>query len=292
MSNKIFSFAIIISIAVFSVSCAVEASKSTDSTQENILQNSQQNPQTVTQSSQTKNTIEIKPDSPADTVRVFYERLREKKYREAFFLTNLRPAIEGLTDAELAELQVDFASLSRQVPVDLEINGEIIAGEKASVTANLPDGEGKPKKIQEIKLRRENGVWTILTLEGDAEKAVKKQGKNYFFALRLETYQDEAQNILEKIMKAQTAYSMQNNGVYANLQTLINNSLVSPDVQNTDLSGYKFNIVLSFDSKNYYATAEPVIYGRTGKMSFLAESVNSESVKLSRKDNGGKSLKN
>lgn len=46
-------------------------------------------------------TIDIKPDSPAETVRVFYTRLREGKFREAIHLTNLRPAIEGLTDQEL-----------------------------------------------------------------------------------------------------------------------------------------------------------------------------------------------
>jgi hypothetical protein len=40
--------------------------------------------------------IEIKPGSPADTVRAFYTKLREKKFREAIFLTNLRPAVERM----------------------------------------------------------------------------------------------------------------------------------------------------------------------------------------------------
>ena len=285
MSKKVL---ILISIAIFSTSCAVEASKTE---QQKSLEKSQQTTQTVTQSSQTKNTIEIKPDSPADTVRAFYERMREKKFRDAMFLTNLRPAIEGLTDAELSELQVDFASLASQVPAELEINGEIITGEKAIVTANLPDGEGKPKKIQEIKLRREKGVWIILTLEGEAEKAVKKEGKNYFFALKMETHHEETQNTLEKIMKAQAAYSMQNGGLYTDLPTLIRSSLVSPDVEKADLSGYKFNIVVTYDGKDYAATAEPVTYGKTGKLSFLAETANGKDPQLFRKDNGGKSLK-
>ena len=285
MSKKVL---ILISIAIFSTSCAVEASKTE---QQKSLEKSQQTTQTVTQSSQTKNTIEIKPDSPADTVRAFYERLREKKFRDAMFLTNLRPAIEGLTDAELSELQVDFASLASQVPAELEINGEIITGEKAIVTANLPDGEGKPKKIQEINLRREKGVWVILTLEGEAEKVVKKEGKNYFFALKMETHHEETQNTLEKIMKAQAAYSMQNGGLYTDLPTLIRSSLVSPDVEKADLSGYKFNIVVTYDGKDYAATAEPVTYGKTGKLSFLAETANGKDPQLFRKDNGGKSLK-
>ena len=292
MFNKVLNFALLLSTALFSASCGVEASKSDGTTQEKSRQNPQQITQSVTENSQTKNTIEIKPESPADTVRVFYQRLREKKFREAIFLTNLRPAIEGLTDAELADLQVDFADLAQQVPAELEINGEIITGEKASVTANLPDGEGKPKKIQEIKLRREGNAWKILTLDGEAEKQVKKEGNNYFFALKIETHHDETQNTLEKIMKAQAVFSMQNNGTYADLTTLVRSGFVSPDVQNTDSSGYKFSIVLGFDKKNYAATAEPVIYGKTGKLSFLAETENGKNPRLFRKDNNGQPFRN
>jgi hypothetical protein len=285
MSNKIL---IIFTAAIFSASCAVEASKTEDAKKS---QNPQQVSQSVTQNSQKPNTIEIKPDSPADTVRAFYTKLREKKYREAFFLTNLRPAIEGLTDAELKELQVDFEHLANRVPAELEINGEIISGEKATVTANLPDGDGKPKKIQPVNLRREKGVWIILTLDAQAEKAVKREGNKYFFALRNDTYQDEAQNTLEKIMKAQAVFSMQNGGIYGSLPALIEKGLVSADVQKPELSGYRFSVALSFDGKNYIAAAEPVEYGKTGKLSFLAETKNGENPVLTRKDAGGKSLK-
>src|SRR5438045_1632520 len=48
-------------------------------------------------------TIPIDPAGPADTVRVFYKHLREKKFRDAIFLTNLKPAIAGLTDTELKD---------------------------------------------------------------------------------------------------------------------------------------------------------------------------------------------
>ena len=61
-------------------------------------------------------------------MRVFYKDLREKKFREAIFLTNLRPAIEGLTDNELKEFQVDFEAVAKNVPAEVEINGEIIIG--------------------------------------------------------------------------------------------------------------------------------------------------------------------
>src|SRR5215204_1057677 len=75
-------------------------------------------------------TIEIKPNSPADTVRAFYTALRERKFREAIFLTNLRPAIEGLTDTELKEFQLDFEAIAKHVPKEIEINGEIVSGNK------------------------------------------------------------------------------------------------------------------------------------------------------------------
>src|SRR5258707_792162 len=64
-------------------------------------------------------TIQIDPNGPADTVRAFYRDLREKKFREAIFMTNLRPAIEGLTDSELKDFSVDFEALAGQVPAEI-----------------------------------------------------------------------------------------------------------------------------------------------------------------------------
>src|SRR5688572_255044 len=96
-------------------------------------------------------TIDIKPNSPADTVRAFYTALRERKFRHALFLTNLRPAVEGLTDAELQEFQVDFEAIAKYVPEEIEINGEITTGNSAIVTAKLPNEDLDKEEIQEIK---------------------------------------------------------------------------------------------------------------------------------------------
>ena len=114
-------------------------------------------------------TIKIEPNSPADTVRVFYKNLREKRFREAIFLTNLRPAVEGLTDKELKEFQVDFEAIAKNVPAEVEINGEITSGDSATVTAKLPGDDLDKPEIQEVRLRRENGVWVILTVDEAAE---------------------------------------------------------------------------------------------------------------------------
>lgn len=238
-----------------------------------------------------KTKIQIQPNSPADTVRVFYKNLREKRFREAMFLTNLRPAIEGLTDAEMKDLQVDFEPLANKVPADIEINGEIISGNKATVTAKLPNNETEQIELQEINLRRENDVWIILTVDEAAEAAIKKEGKNYFFALKIETHQEEAKKTLERIATAQFVYAAQNGGVYADIPTLINKGLVS-DALATDLSGYNFKILLSSDKKKYTATAEPVVYGKTGKLSFRFEVDGKKSPILKSADNKGKSPKN
>ena len=62
----------------------------------------------VSANDRTASKIEVVPGSPSETVRAFYQKIREKKFREALFLTNLRPAIEGLTDLQLKEFQVDL----------------------------------------------------------------------------------------------------------------------------------------------------------------------------------------
>ena len=175
MSNKFFS-AILLSVlsgVIVIGGCSVEAARTVEKEPAPV----------VTKSSQTKPTITIEANSPADTVRAFYKHLREKRFREAIFLTNLRPAIEGLTESELKDLQVDFESLAQEVPAEIQINGEIITGDKATVTANLPDMKTRKTQLQEIRLQRDDTAWIIKTLDDKAEKLVKKEGNKYFFII-------------------------------------------------------------------------------------------------------------
>lgn len=235
--------------------------------------------------------ITIAPDSPADTVRVFYKNLREKRFRDALFLTNLRPAIEGLTDTELKELQVDFEPIARQVPTEIEINGEIVSGEKATVTAKLPDNETDKLELQQIQLRKENGFWVILTVDEQAEKSIKKEGKNYFFALRIETHHDEARRMLDRIAKAEMVFAVQNAGVYAEIAQLVEKGLLPADAASVETTGYNYSVALGSDRKTYAAAATPAVYGKTGKLSFLFEFDGKNNPRLTAKDNGGKQLK-
>ncbi len=235
-------------------------------------------------------TIPIDKDGPADTVRLFYAKLREKKFREALFLTNLRPAIESLTDAELKDFSLDFEAIAGDVPAEIEINGEIISGDVATVTANFPNKETGKVEAQSIKLRSENGVWVILTVEGDAEKRIKAEGKNYFYNLRIDTKEDEAKKMLERISNAELAYSLQN-GVVAEFPVLIQAGLLPDDVLTSESTGYNYAVHLTGDKRRYFATATPAEYGKSGKRSFLLELDQKGISKVTSKDNGGKPLK-
>lgn len=230
-------------------------------------------------------TIEIEPNSPADTVRAFYQNLREGKIRAAIYLTNLRPAIEGLTDTELKEFQVDFEAVAANVPEKLEINGEIVSGESATVTAKLPGTNPDKMEVQQIHLRRDNGVWVILSVDDDAEKKVKQEGKNYFYALRIETHEEEARQMLDRIAKAQMVYSPQNGGNYGEIAELVGAGLLPDDVKSSASTGYVYNLKLSPDKKNYTATAAPAAYGKTGKLTFTVE-LNGKSPRLTSRDEG------
>jgi len=273
---------LILLFILFTSGCAVEAAKNNvENNKYKAAENSRLN--TVQESS-----IKIQPNSPADTVRVFYKDLREQHFREALFLTNLRPAIEGLTENELKDLQVDFAPLARQIPADVEINGEIISGNSATVTAKLPDNETEKIELQQIRLRRENDVWIILSVDEASEALIKKEGKNYFFLLRIETHQQEAKEMLNRISKAEIVYAMQNKGFYADMPTLVNQNLLPEDIKSFDSTGYNYKISLSPDKKGYSAKAEPAIYGKTGKLSFWFEVNGDKTSALISKDEKGK----
>lgn len=235
-------------------------------------------------------TIQIDPNGPADTVRVFYKLLREKKFREAIFLTNLRPAIEGLTETELKDFQVDFEAIAGEVPPELQINGEIISGDLATVTANLPDEDSEGNKVQTIKLRRQKGVWIILSADENAEKRIKQDGKKYLNNLRIQTHEDEARRMLDRISKAEIAYSLQNGDNYADISELVAGGLLPGDVQSSESTGYSYAIEVAVDKKKYSATATPATYGKSGRLSFVVV-LDSKSIgHLNSRDNGGKPL--
>jgi hypothetical protein len=235
-------------------------------------------------------TITIDPNGPADTVRAFYKLLREKKFRDAIFLTNLRPAIEGLTESELKDFAVDFEAIAGDVPAEVQINGEIISGDSATVTAMLPNDDGDKNELQQIKLKKQGDVWVIQTVDPEAEKRIQSEGKQYFYNLRIETHEDEAKKMLERISKAELAYSLQNGGAVTDMQTLIAGGLLPPDVTTSVSTGYDFKLDVAADKRHYSATATPAEYGKSGKSSFLLKLDEKGISHVTSKDNGGKPL--
>ncbi len=236
--------------------------------------------------------IEIKENSAADTVKEFYARLRDKKFRDAINLTNLRPAIEGLTDAELEELGVDFGFLAQSVPENLPINGEIISGNDATVTVKMPDEDDASIKIQEIKLRKNRGHWIVLVADAEGEKRAKKEGNNYFFALRMDVHHEEAKAMLTRINKAQMVYRMKNDGRFADLRTLVEKGYVPKDALGAITTGYKYDVALAEGNTLYTALATPAEYGKTGKLSFAYKVTRDKQPMMIVKDVRGKTLHN
>jgi hypothetical protein len=130
-----------------------------------------------------------------------------------------------------------------------------------------------------------------LTVDEKAEAIVKKDGKNYFFNLRVETHQEEARAMLNRVVKAQMVYAMQNGGLYGETKDLIEKGFLPEDFLTAASTGYNYKIGLSKDKKKYAATATPDLYGKTGKLSFLLESNGEKSPRLTSGDKAGQPLK-
>lgn len=206
--------------------------------------------------------------SPSETVREFYKLMRERKFREAFALSIYRPAIEGLKSAEFDDLRPDFERLASAIPEKLDINGEQISGEAATVFVRVKDDDNK-ERAEPVTLIRDNGKWIV----GDKEnqEIVKKAGTEFFFNARINTHHSEVQDLLQRISLAQLVYSQQHAGKFGDMPALILAGLIPKDLEGTETTGYRFRITVPPDGKSWTANAEPAQYGRTGRLSFFMD---------------------
>jgi len=220
--------------------------------------------------------------TPSEAVHRFYTAMRERRFREAFALSVFNPAVEGLSQQEFDELRPDFERMATGVPEVIELTGEQISGEEATVFMKL--GEGRDMKVEPVYLVREKGAWIV----GDREQRefIRKRGKKFFFDARITAHHDEVETMMRRITTAEAVYAAQNGGRFGDLAALVRAALVPQDILATDSTGYRFQIKLGADAKSYAATAEPAAYGRTGLLSFYADPHG-----LQQKDNGGKPLK-
>ena len=220
------------------------------------------------------------PATPSEVVRAYYTALREGRVRDAMLMSVLRPAVEGLSAAELAEYQPDFARLAQLAPTDFEITGEQISGEEATVFVKT--GEDKDLKVEPVELIRSGGAWVI----GDRKTAaeVKKQGKKFFSEQRIAAHEEDAEDMLKRIQAAEVAYALQHAGAAGDLNALVDAGLVPKDVLGSETTGYQFAVTPGPGGKGFEARAEPARYNHTGRLSLYMD----QSSNIQKKDTGGK----
>ena len=220
--------------------------------------------------------------TPIQTVTEFYKALRERRFREAFALSIYKPALEGLSAEEYAELQPEFEKLAGAVPEKIEFGGEQISGDTATVFARIG---GENSQLEAITLMRgADGAWIF----GDAEDQaiVKSDGKAFFLKARINTHHKEVESLLLKIANAEAAYSVQNSGRFAEMPALLaSKPALREDFESSQTLGYTFQITLGKDGKSYRVNAEPTRYGRTGLLSYYMDQGG-----IQQKDTGGKPL--
>jgi hypothetical protein len=206
-----------------------------------------------------------KAGSPTQTVISFYRALREKRYVEGFRQSIYRSAIDGLTAAELQDLDPDFARTFAAIPAKIEPRGEQINGDSAVVFLKFDGVE----KFEEVALVKLGGEWVVG--DRDSLALVTSQGREFFFNTRITVNEGEAFELLQRIVGAEVIYSAKFQGRNATLEELIKLDGVPKEIDDGDASGYLFTLKLSEDKKSFEAAAVPNAYGKTGRLSFYAD---------------------
>src|ERR1044071_3028612 len=112
--------------------------------------------------------------SPSDTVREFYKAMREKRFRDAFGMSIYKPAVDSLKPQEFEELRPDFEKMAAVIPVQVDLGGEQISGDMATVFVKVKEGDA-PEQLEPVMLILENGAWIIG--DKDNQAVVKKAGR-------------------------------------------------------------------------------------------------------------------
>jgi hypothetical protein len=206
-----------------------------------------------------------KSNSPTQAAVDFYRALKDKRYVEGFKHSVYRKAVEGLTPAELQDLEPDFARTFSAIPDKIEPSGEQITGQTATVSLKFADAA----EPQQVALVRVGNEWLV----GDQETLalVNSQGRAFFFNARMLVNEGETFELLQRVIGAELIYSKKFEGKNASLQELIRLNGVPKDLEDGEASGYRFVFTLAADEKSFFVTASPVQYGKTGRTSFFAD---------------------
>ena len=224
------------------------------------------------------------PLTPSDVVREFYKAMHEHRFKEAWALTIYKPAVEGLSAEEMEDLRPDFEEKAAAIPDQVEISGEQINGDIATVFVKVPINESTPQNIsQPVTLIKSGGGWII----GDQvnQAIVKKAGRRFFLDALITQHHSDMEDLLKRVIAVQIIYAQQHGG-FGDLQSLINAGLLPKAAGDPKDLGYNFRVTAGKDGKTYLAGAEPTRYGHTGKLSYWMD----HNGTIKSVDNGGKSV--
>jgi hypothetical protein len=222
--------------------------------------------------------------TPSDVVRDFYKAMHEHRFKEAWALTIYKPAVDGLNPEEMEDLRPDFEEKAAAIPDQVEISGEQISGDIATVFVKVPVSESTPQNIsQPVTLIKSGNGWII----GDAanQAIVKKAGRRFFLDALIIQHHSDIEELLKRIIAVQIIYTQQH-GAFGDLQALINAGLVPKAAGDPKDLGYNFRVTVGKDGKTYLAGAEPTRYGHSGKLSYWMDQTGT----IKSVDNGGKPM--
>src|SRR5882762_10639972 len=144
--------------------------------------------------------------SPSDVVREFYKAMHERRFKEAWALTIYKPAVDGLNAQEMEDLRPDFEEKAAAIPDQVEISGEQISGDIATVFVKVPVSESTPQNTsQPVTLIKSGGGWII----GDEanQAIVKKAGRRFFLDALITQHNSDMEELLKRVIAVQVVFS-------------------------------------------------------------------------------------
>lgn len=107
------------------------------------------------------------PLSPKETVRRFYDLLRQRKYVEAFQYSVYAPAVETLSPAQFKLLEAVFQAMTEAIPENVQLNGEQITGNLATVYLTSPESGTESKEVVTVVNDKNNPMGVLKTETSD-----------------------------------------------------------------------------------------------------------------------------
>lgn len=225
--------------------------------------------------------------TPGETVKQFYRLLHEKKYVDAFRLHVCAPAVEKLTPEESAEFEEEFARIAGGIPEKIDIGGESIIGNDATVFVKIPVGKSADGVVQTISVP----VNLILTDEkwiiGDRDtQSLAQFHKSKFFSLSqsgvfsvMIDNEEKAGKAVNVLIEIEQFFARNHRGQYGTLQELVADKAntrsdlgqMLEQLEDGEYFGYRFEIELTENRKGFVIHATPQQHNIDGRYSYFAD---------------------